>query len=639
MVALSIFIADDVSAEIIILNQTKPDFYSVNKITLSGDIETSDLKMEGSGQVIAGTKVKVYLIGKASDVLVDEMRVNGRITPVSFDEKGYFMVLDEGEFTFHSRLKIRTLGQIRLYVPGPVNELAFDITNGYAINGNQYGLMNRDVIIQRQKKVAMLVDGQFKFTYGQRNEFNYVISYKSFGSSLGQATIDLKNNEAILSVSGANDYRVDGKRLLLELGGETATINIKGTFNQNALRVPLSEGRHNVLVESDPQKKMSVSTSAEEIDLTQSPIYPTYSNARAFLASATDVLNINLKDLKMYPSLAASVSTATNTIAITEKGSMLAELNYVYSNTGVDYIRIDAPGNPLYAGTGIRNSVKLTKDDDKLYLSLPKTQNGRLDVIYFETRSPLMPIDLVDVPVANTDLTITEATTKVILPKDYTVLWTYGAEGGSELPDGETVILFIILIGGLGYMLKKSIGYSISYIIAVFGVYLFSPTIFLITLLASIVWIVRGYLSTNNMKALLAGAGIIIALLLFVGVFFTVVSMFSSVGGSFSQQRSFVEFEADGMVFSEEAAPMLMKNSVQRYGAGDAALNVPVREGVLPVRLELPSLGKTMTVRSHLVHADDPLKISILLVNNWLKYGVYLISLFFGRICVKGLRN
>jgi hypothetical protein len=66
---------------------------------------------------------------------------------------------------------------------------------------------------------------------------------------------------------------------------------------------------------------------------------------------------------------------------------------------------------------------------------------------------------------------------------------------------------------------------------------------------------------------------------------------------------------------------------------------VPVREGVLPVRIELPSLGKSVTVKSHLVHKDDPLKISLLVVRDWIKYPIYLLSLLAGIMCLKGVKK
>jgi len=633
-VLFGLLLSKAAATEIIIVNESKSGFYAMGDMLLKGDLNANKLIISGSGSVISGEDVKVYLLGRPSDILVDNLKVNGRDVPVSFDDKGYFMVLQPGEFRFQGDLSVRTLGQVRLYVPGPVNALKFDLQHGYAIHGDQYGLFGDEVILQRSEKVAMLADGSFKYTFAERNEFYYQVNYKSFGSSLGQATLNLRNGENVISVVGAKDYSVSGGMLVMDLEGDTASVTVAGTFSSDRLTVPLDEGRHHVLIESDPQKKITISTDAEEVDLSQSTIPPKYSNARAFLASSKNVFTVSVKDLQMYPSLAASVRYATNRIAVTDKGAMLAELNYQYSNTGVDYIQVDAPGTPLYAGTGYRDSVKLTKDDDKLFLSFPKTQSGTLDMIYFASRDPLKPIDYIDVPVANTDLTITEAQTQVILPEDYFVLWTFGGKGGSELPSLESILIFTIIFGGLGYMLKPNVKFALLYLVFSVGLFMFSWVLLVLSVIVSIVLLLKKHLAGSSLKWVLAGAAVVVVLCLFVLAFFGVMGAFSM--GSSTRSTALASDYAT--VEEAQVAPMMSK-SMSVLGSGEGAINVPVREGVLPVRLELPALGKTITVKSYLVNKSNPLKIGVIVLAGWLKYILYLVSLYCGVRCARIYRR
>ncbi|MBU0762409.1 MAG: hypothetical protein KKD39_05235 [Candidatus Altiarchaeota archaeon] len=633
----SFLLADDASAEIIIINQSKPVFYSMEQMVLSGDFDTNKLSLTGFGEVISGDTAKVYVLGSPEDILVSNVLVNGGVVPVSFDDRGYYMVLDKGKFKFSADVSFRSRGQARIYVPGPVNEVKFDLLNGYAINGDQYGAYKREIILQRSEKVAMLSEGAFKYSFAEKNTFTYNIRYRSFGKSLGQTVIDLKNGENILSVSGVKHYSAEDGRLVLELTGEEANVYVTGTFSKNSIRMPLPEGRHHVLIESDPERKISIETDAEEIDLSQSSISPSYSNARGFLASSSNFFKIDLTVLQKYPSLAASVSRAVNKIAITEKGSMLAELTYNYANTGVDYISLDAPGTPLYAGTGYRNAVKLTKDAGKLYLSFPKTQSGTLDVIYFDTRKPLSLVDYVEVPVANTDLIITQAQTQVILPENYYVLWTFGANGGSELPSIESVIIFLLVFGGIGYMLKEKTGFTMMYVVYSLGLYIFSPLLLAFSLLVSAALIVKKHISNKSMKWMLAGAAAIVVLCLFVVVFFGFIMQLGTF--NMGSSTASVNYASDYAMVEEAAPPMAMQKSRAVLGSGEGALNVPVREGVLPVKIELPALGKSVTVTSHMVNKEDPLKISVLIVRNWVKYPLYLISIIAGLLCLKELKK
>ncbi len=633
------FYSHNVSAEVIIINDTKPSFYSMEQMALSGDFDTNSLSVAGYGEVISGDSVKVYILGSPSDILVKDLTVGGKEAPISFDEKGYFMVLDEGKFSYSGRVVIRTRGQARLYVPGPVNEVKFDLKNGYAINGDQYGVFGREIILQRSEKVAMLVDGGFKYSFAEQDTFTYNIRYRSFGKSLGQAVLNLRNGENILSVTGARQYSVDGGRLVLELAGSEANVYVTGTFRSQNLNMPLDEGRHHVLIESDPERKISIETDAEEIDLSQSTLSPSYSNARAFLASSKNTFNIGLTLLEKYPSLAASVSRAVNRIAITEKGSMLAELTYTYANTGVDYISLDAPGTPLYAATGYRSAVKLTKDNGKLYLGFPKTSSGTLDVIYFQSRKPLAPIDYIKVPVANTDLTITEAQTQIILPQNYFVLWTFGANGGSELPSIESAILFLVLFGGLGYMIREKPGFALLYLVYSVGLFLFSPVLFVISVIASLAELVRRHVSKKSMSGMIVGALALFLLCLVVVAFFSIIWQLGIFNMGASSRTASVLYEADYAAVEQAVPSNIMMKSREVIGSGEGALNVPVREGVLPVRIELPSLGKSITVTSHLVHKDDPLDISVLVIADWFRYFIYLASFIAAMACMRELRK
>ncbi|MCX6695765.1 MAG: hypothetical protein NTU61_05670 [Candidatus Altiarchaeota archaeon] len=636
---LALGLSSNASAEIIIVNETKAQLYALENVRLSGDLDSNVLSMSGSGEVIVGDGVKIYLFGQASDILVDNVVIAGNQVPVSFDNKGYFFVANKGKFSFTGELKIRTPGQVRLYVQGPMNELTLDLLHGYAIGGDKYGLYGQEVILQRSEKVATLVDGSFRFTYAERNDFYYTITYRSFGKSLGREEVLLRIGESLVSVAGAKDYSVQNGVLVLELEGIYATVVASGTFNSNSLKVPLKEGTHHVLIESDPEKKISISTDAKEIDLSQATLPFTYSNARAFLASDKNYITVDVKQLDKYPSLAASVSSATNSIAITEKGSMLGELSYRYSNTGVDYIQIDAPGTPLYAATSYRDSVKLTKEDDKLFLSFPKTAaggSGTLDMIYFDPRDALKPVDMVDVPVANTELPVTQQTTTIYLPSDYTVLYTFGAKGGSELPDLKTVVLFAIVIGGIAYGMKSKISFVVPYTLFMAGLLLFDGIVFGIALIISIVLVIKRYIEKKALTWMIAGAGVLVVLCFAVLIFFAVIwqlGVFNMGGSSYSEAR----IASDYATVNEAAMPMA--KSMSLIGEGTGAINVPQREGVLPVRMELPNLGKTITVTNHLVTNENPVKLSILIVSNWLAWILYAVALAVGYLAHKQYRG
>ena len=614
------------SATVIVINETKEQLYALEKVSISGDLETNSLVINGNGEVIIGDNVRIYLFGPASDILVKNLKVNGQDTAISFDDKGYFFVAEKGKFYFTGNLDIRTIGQIRLSVRGPMNELTFNLQHGYAIGGNRYGLYNSEVIIQRAEKVSMLIDGNFRYTYAEKNQFYYGIKFKAFGSSLGSYTLKLYNNEVITSVTGALKWEQKGDNLILDLESSEANVIINGLFDSFGLRIPLEENRHHVVIESDPEKKISIQTTADEIDISQSPIHPTYSNARAFLASNRDIFYIEVKQLNVLPSLAASVSSATNKIAITSKGSILGEMIYSYSNTGVDYIEVDIgkEAKPLYASTE-RAPVKLTAEE-KLLLSFPKTQYGTLDLVYFTTRNPIKPIDLINIPLAKTELPITTATTQIYLSRDYFVLETFGADGGSELPAFKSVLLFVIIICIISYLLVKDTKFIFSCLIFSIGLFYLDIGLFLLAIAFALILIVKKYMEGKSLKIILLGGTVFIIIILFI---IAILFIFVWQLGIFSMGGTTVT-TSGGTYADVQKAPAPRFMAMETIGEGTGAISVPTRTGVYPVKLELPNLGKTITVTTHLVTKENQPELKVLVIATWFKYILYLVSLVFG---------
>lgn len=625
---LTIFLIQTGSSEIIILNETKEQLYALETVLISGDLNENSLKLTGNGEVILGENVKVYLFGPSSDILIKKVLVNSRETTVSFDKNGYFFLVPaEGKFSFTADMDIRTIGQIALHVKGPLNELKFNLEHGYAINGDEYGLYNKDVIIQRAEKAAMLVDGSFRYTYAERDEFLYQLKLKSFGSSLGRYILDLNNNERVLEVIGALKWEQSGNRLLLDLEGKEASLIIRGLFDSTQIRIPLKEDKHHVLIESDPEKKITITTYAKEIDLSESPLGAQYSNARAFLASGDEVFYVTVKKLDLLPSLAASVRSASNRIAVTGKGSVLGELTYSYANTGVDYIEIDTPGVPLYASTG-GGAVKLTKDN-KLLLSFPKTNYGSLELLYFNTTDELGWISLVDIPTARTDIPITTATTTIYLPDDQFVVKTFGAEGGSELPTLVSLVVFAVIFGVLSAAIRKNILFVTSYLVFTYVLMYFSFGLFLLWVGMTLALIVKKYMpGIPTLKLIIAGAAVFIILLIILIVPLMLIWQL----GVFNMGGTSRTYESD-YAMVEKAAEAPMFRNMQEIGTGAGAITVPTRTGVLPVKLELPQLAKYITVRNDLVTKENQVELKVLLVSTNLKYLAYLIALVALAVC------
>ena len=53
------------------------DIYSINKMVISGDLSTNTLSFQGSGNVLNGGNVKIYLLGSINDIAINQLKANG----------------------------------------------------------------------------------------------------------------------------------------------------------------------------------------------------------------------------------------------------------------------------------------------------------------------------------------------------------------------------------------------------------------------------------------------------------------------------------------------------------------------------------------------------------------------------------
>jgi len=136
-------------SQVFLLNASEEKSYALDKVLVSGDLATNALELSGEGVILSGRDVRVYLFGPVADILVKDVSVNGGKTTVSFDRDGYYFIVPEGAFSFTGKLLVRTPGQARLTARGPISELSFKLKNGYAVDGDRYGLVNATALLQR----------------------------------------------------------------------------------------------------------------------------------------------------------------------------------------------------------------------------------------------------------------------------------------------------------------------------------------------------------------------------------------------------------------------------------------------------------------------------------------------------------
>ncbi|MGA1791227.1 MAG: hypothetical protein ACMUIM_07060 [bacterium] len=612
--------------------EEKTDYF-IEDLKIKGDMAAGQLSLTGEGHVMRGQEAKVYLFSSNQDILIRDLQVNGARAIGAFDKQGYYFISTRRAFSFKGTLQIKDKSQIKFKTIGPVNRLVFDLTHGYAVDGDQFGIVDRDIILQRiyEKTRPALVRGSFRYSLADVNTFLYQISFQSYGDVIGSYTLELPNGEQVFDVEGALRWEQRGSRLILDLTAASTRVAIKGTFQLvDEIRIPLRKGLHYVVIGSEPEKKLTLETGAQEKDLSEADMEVLYSNSRAFLASFHDRFKLKIQPLELIPSLAATSRSTQVTYALNDQGSILYEMNCQYQNTGVDYLEVDVTGTPLYAAMQGR-PVKLTREE-KLFLSFPKSGHGNFDLVSFVTRRALGWISFVRLPFPKIDVPITTRTTKVFYPADYLSLTVFGARGGSEMPEAKNIILFLVLVSFLGALLVKERRFVFWFLILAIGAFYFDVRLFILLIILSLTLIIRAYAGKVKFKKLFLVVAAVIVLALTV-----LLSLWIMKGFRLKQPYYAAQRLADKTIPMEdealEQAPRF--KGTTRIGEGTGAITVPTKQGVLPVKFELPSLGKSLSVTNHLVTREKPQSITMVLFAARFKYILYILMFIAAWMCYK----
>ncbi len=628
------------SLKILIVNETY-EFYpsGISDFIVKGDMSEGILDFSLHGYTLGEGKAKVYLIGPASKVLVKDVSVNGKSATVFFDSSGYYFVTEEKEFSATGKIILKGGTSTSIIFPGPVNHLKFELENGYAVGGQEYfGVVNRSVTLQKSLyKHVVISEGFARFTWENDVSFTYRIDITSFGGTIGRYILYLKNGEMISSVSitgeggsGTENWQVSGNMLILDLPIEKATVIIQGKLScgecsEITLKNPFS-AQAKILLEAEPEKELGISTSAQELDISEAPFTPKYPNGRVFLLYEDDKISISVKELEKLPSLAATVDQTSYKMALTQDGAWLIETNYRYKNSGLDYIEITVPGTPLYAEAAGK-ILRLTVKNGKLYLAFPKSfYSNSLSFLYFASRSWIKPLDVIELPLPTTQIPQTTATARVYLPQNYYILAVIGGDRiYSEIPSIEFLLVFFVVVGLFALMFTRNRKEIVFYYIISISAYMFSTTLFFFWLGLTAFPYIKRNLPKGFGKTMLK----IVLILLGVGaILLAMLGFFSILAGARYAAYESPVYEQKA-VRMKEIVPLIEKTSVRIGEKEGGKITVQLKKGVNPVKMEIPTTGKVVTITKTLVSVERPFKAYIIAITSWIKYVIYFFGLFF----------
>jgi hypothetical protein len=329
--------------------------YTLERLVLSGSIESGVLDFELEGGVLADGPVAVPLFGPPSKVRVEHVTWNGKPVPVGFEADHYYAFLDARRFVLHGTLAMH--GDLALTIMGPLDSLAADLSTGRVVEGPRLsGLAQTTIHFDAAKSdTARTEPTVFQLSravrIGREVNFEYRLVMRS-GKDLGVARLPLPYGEKVLDVTGSSGWAIDGGDLVLPTAGNVAEMTVTGTLPSLGTFAADSRSPYEWwLLESDAEHRMTVTGDARQVDASQSPIARSQPTSRLFLVQKGQHVEVSVQALVSTEVLAAIVRSHSRMLVLTTRGDLVADDTLAYENNGIDYLTLSPQGREIYLST------------------------------------------------------------------------------------------------------------------------------------------------------------------------------------------------------------------------------------------------------------------------------------------------
>jgi hypothetical protein len=609
--------------------------FTLARLRLTGSVNTGVLKFELEGNLLVDGGFPVPLFGVPSHVRIDQATENGKAAPIGFQGDHYYYAASSRRFVLRGTL---TLDEDRaLSIPGPLNTLEADLTDGRCVEGARLSGLT-GITIHFDRAVGSQPGAEptvFQLSravrVGREINFEYKLVMRS-GSDLGVVRLPLVFGERVLDVAGAGGFRVDGTTLSLPTSGHNADIRISGTLPAVGTFKPDERSAYEWwLFESDVEHRVTVKGEARQLDSAESPISRKLPTSRLYLVQRGQQLDVAVQALSSVDVLAAVVRSHERTVVLTRKGDLVSDETLDYENNGIDYLLMKPDGRPIYLATDGKAERIMHKEKGAEEVLVPLrtgSHNVRVQALAATVLGSLF--GRVEVPLSSYPLTASRVGVRLGLPGMVYPVAFFGGDRTSWFLDERDCIAMtasavLALLLARGWLRRALLAAALA------GFWFVSAPLF-VTMVGGIVMVALCWL----LGRLLSGKKLILALvaLAFGGGFLLLVGLVATAmkeSGDFSRHMpmpasapAVMESEARSDEGSMGSGPKdrppsggaaKAYNRSGNFMAQDAAGGV--LEGVTPVALTLPQYERSVYATRELVTRERPFRPVLVYATAW----------------------
>jgi hypothetical protein len=587
-------------------------------------VSAGALSFELVGHVLTDGTVDVPLFGPPKDVRLSEVTENDKDAAIGFEGDHYFLHTASKRFVLKGQLSLGN--DLALVIPGPLNTLEADLSAGAVVEGARLsGLSGTTIHLSREDKAAPAT-GPTVFQLsravrvGREIGFEYRLVMRS-GTDLGVVRLPLASGEKVLEVSGTSGWRVENGELVLPTSGRTAEMTITGTLPKlESFSPDPRSGYEWLLIEADPEHRVTVTGDARQVDSAESPIPTKQPGARLFLMQKGQRLSASVTSLVSVEALAAVVRSHRRTVVLTPRGDLVADDDLAYENNGIDYLAYVPGGRPIYLATSgkAERIMRQGSGDEEVMVPL---RTGSADVrVQSLAQAAVQPfVGKLELPMPSYALTSSRVDLTVGTPAAVVPLALLGGDRPVMAVDDGDAVAAVLGLGAGALAVRPGPETSPSRLrrlrilagLVLAGLWFLWAPGYVLSLVAMGV---IGFLWLMN--RVLRGVARTIAIVLAVGA----LGILGLVGlASISMRASAPRDEYAYPEPAKVASPAPSLADVETSRAGGKPLDLPkasVLEGVTPVALPLPSYRHSLYASRELVTRDRPFKPTLVYVTN-----------------------
>lgn len=345
------------------------DCFVLSHLAIRGVVDGA-MTFELRGAVRAKQETKIPLFGPPGQVHVSDVTIDGAPATLMFDADHYYLYTASRAFTVRGRITLGSDGI--LAVPGPVVAIDASLTKGKLIEGDELSGVTATVLhfdpmiegAEEKPKVPPVFRLSRALRVGRETTFVYRL-VASQANDLGTIRLPLRYGEKVQDVQGSTGWSVEGAELLLPAAGKEAEITISGTLVKPSSFTPDERSAYEwLLVEADPEHRVTTAGDGKLVETSQSPIPPTTPGARVYLLQRGQRLEVEARSLVRGDVLAAVARKHDRFVAITGAGEVISDEVILYENNGLDHLALTPEGKAVYLSNDA-NPLRILHADER----------------------------------------------------------------------------------------------------------------------------------------------------------------------------------------------------------------------------------------------------------------------------------